>query len=246
MHMPPRVNAFLIHLAASALIACVAMALVFLVWYPAPLATAIGVTPIFLLMLGIDVTLGPLLTLVVYKPGKKSLRMDLSIIVLLQVGALVYGLHTMAIARPAWIVFNADRFDVVQALEVEAKYADRATPQFKNAPWTGPRWAASAAPASQEDSQALMFEALDGGADLPQRIDLYSPIEQSADAIRAKALPLSDLDKYNPPSEVASVLKEWPDADAFLPLMAKEQPMTVLLRKADSKVIAIVALNPWL
>ena len=244
--MPIRIRAFLIHLAASGLMAAVAMALVFLVWYPAPLATATGVTPIFLMMLGIDVTVGPLLTLLVYKPGKKSLRMDLTIIVLLQLGALAYGLHTMAVARPAWLVFNKDRFDVALAQELDPSRLNTTKPEYRDAPWTGPRWVASASPINPTASSDLMMEAVGGGPDLPQRIDLYFPIEQSADAIRAKASPLSDLDKYNPPANVATVLKQWPAADAFLPLMAKVQPMTVLLRKADSKVIAVVALNPWL
>ena len=243
--MPPRIRAFLIHLAASALIACLAMALVFLVWYPAPLATATGVTSIFLLMLGIDVTIGPLLTLMVYKAGKKSLRFDLSIIVLLQLGALAYGVHTMTVARPAWIVFNNDRFDVALAQDLDQRRADKAQAEYRNVSWTGPQWVASAAPSDPTEHFNLMTEAGQGGPDLPQRIDLYFPIAQSADAIRAKALPLSDLDKFNPPDNVAKVLKQYPDADAFLPLMAKVQPMTVLLRKSDNTVIAIVDLNPW-
>lgn len=243
--MPPRIRAFLIHLAASALIACLAIALVFLVWYPSPLATATGVTPIFLLMLGIDVTIGPLLTLVVYKHGKKSLCRDLGIIVLLQLCALVYGLHTMAVTRPAWVVYNNDRFDLGHANELDRRFAANAKPEYLHAPWTGPRWIASVAPTDLNEYRELLMESVKGGPDLPQRIDLYRPLSEAAAAIRAKALPLADLDKYNSPADVKSVLKQWPAADAFVPLMAKVKPMTVLLRKADSKVIAIVDLNPW-
>lgn len=222
------------------------MALVFLVWYPAPLATALDVAPIFLMMLGIDVTIGPLLTLVVFKLGKKALRMDMAIIIVLQLAALTYGLWAVAQARPAWMVFNKDRFDLVQSLEIDPHYARKAPSEFQHASWTGPRWSAAAAPQDDEKSQDLMFESLQGGPDLPQRIDLYFPITQAADAIRAKALPLSDLNKYNPSANVAKVLKQHPGADAFLPLMAKVQPMTVLVRKSDAKVIAIVDLRPWL
>lgn len=243
--MPARLRAFLIHLAASGFIACMAMALVFLVWYPAPLATATGVTTIFLLMLGIDVTIGPLLTLMVYKPGKKSLRFDLTIIVLLQLGALVYGVHTMAVARPAWIVFSGQRFDVSQAHLLDTTHRDATKPEYRHASWTGPVWVAAFTPKNNEAANAILFDALSGGADLPQRTDLFAPLPEAADAIRSKALPLSDLDNYNPPASVAAVLKQWPDADAYLPLMAKVQPMAVLLRKSDSKVIAVVELKPW-
>jgi hypothetical protein len=40
---------------------------------------------------GRDLALGPLLTLIVFEPGKPSLKFDLSCIVLLQLGALLYG-----------------------------------------------------------------------------------------------------------------------------------------------------------
>ncbi len=69
--MNPRLKAFAIHLAISALIALTVIGLVFFIWYPSPLHTALGVTQIFLILLAVDVVLGPLLTLLVYKAGKK-------------------------------------------------------------------------------------------------------------------------------------------------------------------------------
>ncbi len=110
--MPARIKAFLMHLAVSAVIALLAVLLVFQIWYPAPLHEALGVTDIFLLLPLVDVILGPLLTLLVFKLGKKTLIMDLAVIACLQLAALGYGLWTVAEGRPAWIVYNADRFDV--------------------------------------------------------------------------------------------------------------------------------------
>lgn len=43
----------------------------------------------------VDLVMGPLLTLVEFKPGKKSLKFDLTAIALLQAGALLYGLHAV-------------------------------------------------------------------------------------------------------------------------------------------------------
>ena len=71
--MNPRFQAFVLHLAISTLIALAVIGLFFFIWYPAPLATATGVTRIFLMLLAIDVILGPSLALLVYKPGKKTL-----------------------------------------------------------------------------------------------------------------------------------------------------------------------------
>jgi len=104
--MNPRLKAFAIHLAISALIALAVIGLVFFIWYPAPLHTATGVTQIFLLLLTVDVVLGPLLTLIVYKTGKKTLIMDLTVIALLQLSALAYGVWTVAEDRSAWLSLN--------------------------------------------------------------------------------------------------------------------------------------------
>src|SRR5690554_3404124 len=102
--MNSRIKAFTLHLAISVTIAAIAMIIVFYFWYPAPLHTAVGVTQIFLILLAVDVVLGPVLTLVVYKVGKRTLIMDLSVIALLQVSALCYGVYTVAEGRPAWLV----------------------------------------------------------------------------------------------------------------------------------------------
>ena len=94
--MIPRLRAGLIHLSISSVVALMAVGIVFLIWYPHPLHTAAGVTEIFLIVLGVDVVIGPLLTTLVYRQGKKSLRFDLSTIALLQLLAFSYGLWTVA------------------------------------------------------------------------------------------------------------------------------------------------------
>jgi hypothetical protein len=104
--MSARIKAFLVHGLVSIIIALLSMGLVYFIWYPAPLAVATGVMHIFLLMLCIDVVIGPLLTLLVYKTGKKTLKLDLTIICLLQLAALTYGLFTVYQGKPAWLVYN--------------------------------------------------------------------------------------------------------------------------------------------
>ena len=79
-----KIQYFLVHLALSILVAACCVWIVFFLWHPQPLAKAIGVTNIFVMMLIIDVILGPLLTLLVAKQGKKTLKFDLFIIFLLQ------------------------------------------------------------------------------------------------------------------------------------------------------------------
>lgn len=240
-----RVKAFLFHLLISALIALLAAGLVFFVWYPAPLHMAAGVTSIFLLLLVIDVILGPSLTLLVYKPGKKTLVMDLTVIVLLQLSALAYGLYTVADGRPAWLVFAKDRFEMVRVPDIDERKLDEAPADYRTPPWFGPKWVAATNPDSTEERNELMFEALFASIDLAQRPNLYQPLNSQHDVIAQRARPLPELEQYNPPAQVRKALKRHPQADGWLPLKAVAEDMTVLINRANGEVIAIVNLRPW-
>jgi len=243
--MPTRMKAFLLHLAVSALVALLAVLLVFRLWYPAPYHEALGVTHIFLLLLLVDVILGPLLTLLVFEAGKKSLVMDLSIIAALQLAALGYGLWTVAEGRPAWIVYNVDRFDVVTAVDIDTRQLDEALIQYRSASWTGPRWVGAVRPEGSEQSNSILFESVQGGSDIAQRPNLYSPLTEVAEAMRQRAQPLEKLNDFNDAAAVQDTLQNWPNAAAWVPLMARAKPMVVLLGENKNEVIAIVELNPW-
>lgn len=243
--MVSRISAVLIHLCASAGLALATFCLVYFVWYPSPLAQATGILNIFVILLIVDVVLGPVLTGVVFKAGKKSLRFDLTVIVLVQLAALSYGLWTIAAGRPAWLVFNADRVDLVQTHELDDRHLAQTAILYRHAPWTGPRWVASVNPVDVQERNALVMESSMGGPDLPQRIDLYRPIEQEVENIRAKSHPMAELLRYNPAAAVQKAQSEWPQADAWLPLMANARSMAVLVRKQDGKIIAVVDLRPW-
>jgi uncharacterized membrane protein len=245
MSMKARVRAFLIHLIGSMVLAGIAVALVFGVWYPAPLHHAVGVTTIFLILLGVDVVLGPLLTFIVFDPKKNHLALDLGIIIFIQLAAFSYGIGIVAQGRPVWLVFSADRADLVRAHEVDGRRLDEAEPQFREVPLLGPEWVAANLPEDREARTTLLFESLFAGVDLPQRPDLYVPLSEASDAIKEKLRPLDELNDYNSRAAVSAVLEKWPEADAWLPMMAPQKPVTVLLKRDTAEVIAVVDLAPW-
>ncbi len=96
-----------------------------------PLAKAVGVTSIILMLFFIDITLGPLLGLLVYKEHKKSLKFDLSIIIIIQIFALLYGICILEQGRPVWIAYNVDRFELVRKNELITEHLDQANNQFQ-------------------------------------------------------------------------------------------------------------------
>lgn len=159
-----RFKAFAFHFICSLLIAASLAWLVFFIWYPDMLDKAVGVRNVFGLVLVVDSILGPFLTLLVYKKGKRYLELDLAIIVLVQISALAYGLYTVAAGRPQWVVFNKDRFDVIQTTEVLDKYRPFALPEYQLDSWIGPRWVAAVLPEDDPKvAQQLLIDALTGG-----------------------------------------------------------------------------------
>jgi len=243
--MKNRFYAFLTHLILSGLVAVFTVIMVFFIWYPEPLDKAIGVTEIFLMLLAIDIVIGPMMTFVVYQRGKAGLKLDLSIIATLQIAALIYGMSTVFAGRPVFIVFNQDRFDIVRPIEIDtasAKKADLAGNEIAKISWFRPRWIGAVAPADRKRSEEILISALDGGADWPQLPELYVPLEQVKQQMLKRARPLSalrKLDKNNTLLDIQDNRIKW------LPLRGKTKDMSVLIDSDSAEIIKVVDINPW-
>lgn len=242
--MSARIKAFAIHLVGSIILAACALVMVFQVWYPAPLEQALGVTHIFLLMLGIDVILGPILTLIIFKKNTRLLKIDLTIIIVVQLIVFSYGLTTVAKGRPAWLVFSTDQFYLVRVADVESKKAALAPAEYRHVPWLGPQWVAVRLPDTQEQRRQLVSETLSAGGGLFSSPNLYSPIETASAKIQKKARTLAELQQYNSAQVIHTTLAQWPTATKWLPLWTNSAGATVLLNK-NNEVVSIVSLNPW-
>jgi uncharacterized membrane protein len=243
--MKDRVKAFLIHLSISSIIAILTMILVFQIWYPAPLHDLIGVDHIFYTLISIDIIIGPVLTFVVFNRKKPHLKWDLMVIALFQISALCYGVWTVSQGRPAWIVFSVDRFDLIQAQDIDNRQRNKSASEYKTAPWLGPKWVYAEAPKDIKEYNTLTFESIFAGVDLPQRPDLYKPIDSAHDKIVEHALPLKKLTDFNQKEIVEKDLQRWPQADAYLPLSSKTRAAVVLLKSESAQILGITMLQPW-
>jgi len=232
------------HLAASIFVATCAACIVFMFWYPYPLNTAVGVTYIFLMMLGIDMVLGPFLSWLVYKEGKKSLKFDLTIIILIQVLALGFGLYKIAEGRPVWIVFNVDRFELVKNNEVLIQDIAKVSEPFRQNSYLKPKFAATQFASDAKTRTSDLVNKILNGVSIAQRPERYIPLEKAKNQLLKRSQPLSLLNKYNTRQQVRQILSQYPDAKTYLPLSATKQDMTVLLNH-QGEVIKIVDLRPW-
>jgi hypothetical protein len=227
-------------------------ALVFLVWYPSPLAGATGVTNIFLIVLAVDVTVGPVITLIVFNTAKKELKRDLMVVVVLQVVALLYGMQTVFEARPVYAVFNADRFDLVYANDLSAeKLAKVSRPEFKTAPLLGPKLIAAQRPSDTKARNEVMFNAISGGDDVPQLPQYYVPYSEEQPQALARIQSIDVLRSLNKDhaqqiDELSTRYAGQAAGIGFLPLRGRVKDLAVIVTRDKAEVLEIADLKPWL
>ncbi|MCY1161008.1 hypothetical protein D9M71_07790 [compost metagenome] len=242
--MSKRLKFFLGHLSISFLVALLVIGFMFFVWYPSPLATAVGVTHIFLMLLAIDVVIGPILGVLVYKEGKKSLKFDLTVIILLQLSALCYGIYSIEQGRPAWLVFYADRFELVRKNEIIQDNIANALPQYQQSSWFKPQYVTVEFSEDVNQRNDDMFTEVFGGISLAQRPERYVELNKAKKQMQQRAQKLELLQQYNNKADVEKILAKYPQATAFLPMKANAVDMTVLIDQ-KANVVKIVDLRPW-
>lgn len=243
--MSKRLKFFLGHLLISVIIALAALALIFFVWYPSPLAKAAGVTHVFLMLLVIDVILGPLLGLLVCKEGKKTLKMDLTLIILIQIAALSYGLYSIAQARPVWIAFNNDRFELVRNNELKTENITHAQLQYRQPTWLQPQYVAVKQAVDPQEQQIEQMSAMLNGISLAQYPERYIALDQAKTQIQSQVRDLSQLKQWNDEKALQDIFSQHPQADGWLPLETYGLAMVVLVNKESASIIKIVDLRPW-
>jgi hypothetical protein len=235
-----RWKAAAIHISISALIGLISATLIFFVWYPRPYSHAAGADKLVLLLLGVDVVLGPLLTLIVFRAGKWGMRFDLIVIAIAQACAFVYGTSVVVRARPAFVVANVDRFTLVAANDIDdADYAKATRPEFRSAPWTGPRIVGALPPTDIEERNKIVL-AGPGGKDLPVLPQYYVEYDKVAQELLQRAKPIDLLAKSH--AESAPVIDDWMRSSkrtvgdtVWLPLNGRRANLTMLLDRRSGQ-----------
>jgi hypothetical protein len=239
-----------LHLVISALVAGVVIALVVVVWYPRPYFLAMGGENLLRLLIGVDVVLGPLITLIIFDTKKPRLKYDLATIAALQLAALAYGSYVMFEARPVYTVFIAGQFRTVPANSIDQESLGRAPAEFRALPLDGPHIVGARKPSNPDESFRISAGALSGGPDIPELPHLYVPYaEVAADAARA-AKPLVTLaqkgkeasDRVN-----AFVATEGRTGRSlgFVPVRARNRDFAAVVDRKTGEIVGYLPIDPW-
>lgn len=237
------------HFGLSVLVAALVLAAIYFVWYPGALFDSAGGRDLFTLIACVDVTIGPLITLIIFVPGKRGLAFDLVVIAVLQLAALAYGVYVLYESRPVWIVFVKDRFELVRANYLLEEDIGKARPPYDELPLDGPRVVGARMPADPKEQLAISLSGA-AGRDLQTFPQHYVPYEQVKAEAAAKSLPFARLAEFN--AAKRDQLAQWPgrlgrspDAVRYLPLRAGKVDLAVLVDAKTGDYLATAGLHPW-
>jgi len=243
-------RAFLSHLALSATIVGSVCIAIFVFWYPPPYFTVNGAWNVLRVLIGVDLILGPLLTLILFRPGKRGLALDMAMIALIQLSALIYGTSVIFHERPYYLVFAVDRYEVHVRREVDA--ADAREFGFTSKPWMGPIVAFAQRPTDVATYQKLLQETVfEGAPDIDRRPAFWRPLADHRDAVLARTRALAELALLGP-NEAAMVeaasaaLGKAAEEALFVPVVAGGEASTLIIDPESALPVAALPINPWL
>lgn len=246
-----RFLAFSVHFIVTLLLAGAAAALIFLVWYPEPFGSMLGGLKLFTLVVGCDLALGPLISLVIFDRTKsrRTLLLDYAVVGTVQLAALVYGVMTVANARPVYVAFVKDRLEVISAADIDDADLKAGAAPFRSRPKWGPELIGTKEPEDPHARSELLLSALNG-KDMSALPRYYVPYESSIDDIRKRAQPVAELEKRHPAAQplvtsAASDLGIPKDRLLWLPVKHARGFWTVLLDAGTERPARYLPIDPY-
>lgn len=241
------------HLGLSGVVAVLVAALVFVVWYPHPFDRLVKGRELFLLLLGVDLVCGPLLTLILFDPlkAKHKWRIDLALIVCIQSLALAYGMAQVAESRVVFLAFEGDRFRLVQAGDVVEERLNKASVDVGKPSWGSPRLIGTRLLAPTDPGFATSIQQAMQGVHPAFRPERWIAYEDVRPEVQRALKPIAFLKTQNPLT-VGALNRFQTDAaldDAalgYLPLVSNETTDWVaIVRRSDAQPVAYFQMDGW-
>lgn len=248
-----RLKALGLHLSASACTLSLILGALYLGWYYWPGWALTDVTHVVVVMVGVDVVVGPLLTFVIAHANKprRDLVRDIAMIVAVQLCALIYGTVSLWNGRPLYYAYSETVLQLVQAYDIDAQEsADgrRLNPDFAPHWYSRPRWIWAPLPQDPTVSQKIVASSIQGGDDVISMPRYFKPWEQGLPALRAHLKKVDDVAYFY--GSQKKELKERMQAAGLdagqansMPLTGRGHPLLAVIDPASAKIKAIIGLK---
>lgn len=180
-------------------------------WYRWPGWYLADATRVALVMLVVDLGLGPLLTLVIASPQKprRALARDVAAIVVVQLAALTYGAISLWNGRPLYYAFSENCLSLVQAYDIESAAAAlgrERNPSLAPHWYSLPRWIWAPLPDDAAEARKIVGSAVSGGADVSAMPIYYRSFADGLPALRRQLKEVDDIKFFSPAQK--QVLKQ--------------------------------------
>ena len=198
-----RLKAFAAHLTGSALALTLVLGALYLGWYHWPGWHLTDAVHVVVVMVGVDVVIGPLITLIIASARKprRELARDIAIIVAVQLAALGYGATTLWHGRPLYYAFSVNCLQVLQASDIDPEAARSAREQkLALAPhwYSLPRWIWAPFPTDKALAEKIFQGLMQGGYDIVGYPQYYKTWPEGAKELRSHLQRVNDIKFFIP------------------------------------------------
>jgi hypothetical protein len=244
-----RVRALGLHLLASAVALTLIFGILYFGWYRWPGWYLADVSQVVLVMAGVDLVVGPLLTFIIAAANKprRALARDIAVIVAIQLIALVYGTMSIWNGRPLYYAFSENVLQVVQAYDIGPDESARARQQNQElAPhwYCLPRWIWAPLPQDPHERDRIVSSAVSGGDDVISMPRYFKLWEQGLPALRTQLKKVDDVGYFSAADK--GQLKEQMRTAGLstgqlnsIPLTGRGRPLLAVFDPASLKLAAI-------
>ena len=244
-----KIRAFAIHIAISAVVFTAVILVVLALWFPVPYFRIDGGLAMIALAAAVDLVIGPLITLLVYRPHRRDNAINFAVIAFLQSAALTWGVHVLYSQRPIYAAYVGGPvrtfFPVTEPLIRSTPPAAELRARLNGHP------PLVFIPLASDPAQArgMLMSALMGGPSLLSSTHLWLPVEGRAlAAIVDEARDRAALEALA--ADAGGLIDEFLaergarfEDFAFVPLRGRYSSALLALRKRDGTVAGVIYAN---
>jgi hypothetical protein len=234
-----RLRAFGLHLLGSVCALFLVLGSLYLGWYRWPGWYLSSVLHVVGIVVMVDLVLGPTLTLIVANPGKprRELVRDISMIVTVQLVALMYGTVTLWGGRPLYYTFSVNCLELVQASDIDAAesaLAWRQNPSLAPHWYSLPRWIWAPLPKDRNEAMDIVNSSVLGcGKDVIDMPRYFRPWDQGLPDLRTQLTRIDDM-KYLTRAQRQSIRARMSREG-----LAPDEPNTLIMWGGSRRLLAV-------
>ncbi len=244
-----RARLFTQRFAATGSLLLLAFLVIRFLWFPGDYFVISGVAKLFLMLVAVNLVVGPGLSTLLYKPGKWGLKFDLVVIACIEIAILGWALHEISERRPAFVVFAVDRFEAVTVSEVDLGQLGDSRLALR--PGHTPRLIYAELPTDLDAMSRLIDETVFlGMLDIDRRPEFWKPYAEGMAFIKGAAMPLSALASVQ--DDRAGSIQRWLAQQElsvndylYLPIRGRTADGMMILHADIGYPVEVLAIDPW-